>query len=86
MNIEIVIIWDNNEPIAFWFNDKLIWESDKIIVDIDLLTTTINLPLVEAIKFSLIFTNGLTVDRLIILLAAVEAEVAKLEKLKQEEN
>ena len=81
MNIEIVITWYKNEPVGFWLNDRLIWEIDKVILDLNLVETKISLPLLSAVKFSSIFMNGLASDRLATLLIAVKLECERLEKL-----
>lgn len=84
MNIEIVITWHENKPAGFWFNDKLVWETEEVITESDLLETKISLPLYEAVKFSGIFINGLTTERLLILYAAIKTETIRLEKLQIE--
>jgi len=84
MNIEITIVWYNNEPAGFWFNDKLIWETDLVITETDLLETKISLPFVEAIKFSAIFIEGFIADRLILLLEFINQQIAKMQKINEE--
>ena len=81
MNIEITITWYEHNPVGLWFNDRLIWEDNKIITNTNLLETKVSLPLAEAIKFSSIFINGMISNRLLVLFAAVKTECAKLEKL-----
>lgn len=83
-NIKITIIWHNDNPIAFWFGEKLIWETNEIIAETDFPETKVSLPLVSAIKFAAIFLQGLTTDRLMILLTTLQIKINELKELKTE--
>lgn len=81
MNMELTIIWHKDEPIAFWFGEKLIWETDKTMVEIVYPGTKISLPLIAAIKFSMIFLRGLASDRLLVLLTTLQMKINELKSL-----
>ena len=85
-DITLTIIWHNNMPIAFWFGEKLVWESDDIITDIDFPETKITLPLLSAVKFSSVFLQGLIADRLLVLLATLQMKIDEVKALKAKPN
>ena len=82
MNAEITITWYENKIVNLWFGETLIWEAkDVLVLETNPLKTVVILPLVEAIRFVHIITQGITANRLVILLAAVKIECKRLEKL-----
>lgn len=84
MNVDMTIIWDKGEPIAFWFGSTLIWETNKITTEIDFIDTKISLPVKEAIKFSLIFLSGISAKRLEILILILAKKINELKALRIE--
>ena len=81
MIVDMAIIWDKGEPIAFWFGSTLVWETDKITNEIDFIDTKISLPVKEAIKFSLIFLSGMSAKRLETLILVLTAKINELKSL-----
>lgn len=84
MNIEIVIIWYNGKPAGLWYHDKLLWETEEVIIETELLKTVVVLPLLEAIRYTAILINGMTIDRLSELLDTIKVKILELNKLKAE--
>lgn len=84
MNVEIVMTWHNGKPAGLWYGSKLLWETEEIITDTNLLKTTVVLPLLEAIRYAAILINGMTADRLFLILEIIKIKIDELNKLKLE--
>lgn len=84
MNVEIVITWYNGKPTGLWYDDRLLWETKEVVIKTNLLKTIVVLPLLEAIKYTAILINGLTADRLFVILEVIKIKIAELNKLKLE--
>lgn len=90
-NVNITITWFNGHPIGFWIGDKLIWEeSDIIVTDLNPISISFDLPLIEAVAFSGIFTRGIAgtkIQKLINMLTVKIYELKMMqEKLSQTEK
>lgn len=85
-DITVTIIWHKENPIALRFDDKLIWETDDVIAETDLLKTEIALPILAAVKFSTIFLQGLVTDRLSILFNALQLKINELRSLEMKDE
>lgn len=84
MNVEIVIIWYDGKLVGLWYHDKLLWETEEVIIETELLKTVVVLPLLEAIRYTAILINGMTIDRLSELLDTIKVKILELNKLKAE--
>lgn len=84
MNVEIVITWYNGKPAGLWYDSKLLWETEEVVIETNLLKTIVVLPFLEAIKYTVILINGLTADRLFVILEVIKIKIAELNKLKLE--
>lgn len=79
--IKLILTWYDGQVATLWFNDKLIYETREIVLDTNLLRTEIEVPILEAIKLASIIIQGLTVEHLEQLLAAIKAEATRLKML-----
>lgn len=86
MNAEIIITWYKGKPAGLWYNDAVIWETKEIIVDVNLLSTTVVLPLAEAVSFMTIFINEMASTTLAKLLSAIKIKIAELKELEKNYN
>lgn len=84
MNIEVVITWYNGKPAGLWYHDRLVWETNDVVVETNLLKTIVVLPLFESMRYVAILINGMTADRLLTILKIVEIKVTELSKLRNE--
>ena len=83
--VEIKITWLNTRPVKYWFNDKLVWSADEdAVVNItnSAYDMSFTLNLLEAVRFSVIFINGISAANITNLLAKVNTKLAALNVFK----
>jgi len=83
MSEKIVITWCNGKPAGIWCNDVVIWETKDVIVETNLLSTTVVLPAVAAVQFLTIFVNGVIANRSIELLFAIQMKITELKEIEE---
>ena len=81
MNTNVVIVWYENKPVGIWCGDAVIWETEEIIPETNLLSTTVALPFTEAVSLLTILVNGIAVNNLMVILKAITIKVAELKAL-----
>lgn len=87
MNTEIAIIWYNHEIVGFWFGSKLIWNKKfEEVKGGSLKKTVLLLPIIEAIKFGLVFISGMSATRLTILAIILQKQIDELKKMEIKTN
>jgi len=89
VSVRIQIVWWKENIIGLWFDNKLIWEAHQtggIILPASVITTTIFLPFVEAVKFMNIIVNGIACDRISELTIKLEAVVAEAKVIQDKQN
>ena len=83
--IQVKITWLNTNPVKLWFNGKLVWANDKEVASDAAITdydTVLVLDVVEAIRFSVIFINGLAANSLMNQIARTNVEIELLNSVR----